>query len=215
MDIFLDEAGGLGKADRYFTIAALIPSDNKRIKNIISRLRVEFAPEGVKALDEIKGSTLTFARRQKLLTRLNAKDDFHLFYIIGDKNHIEKKLLDDSNLCFNYLMGYLMKRIIEKMNIAKDEDINLYFDNRNLKVTSKNSLPEYLRIKAYTRTSFKGNLYCQFCDSKKYASIQMIDALASTIYRRYKYGKAQHHLYSLVGIKNPNYIHFPINNFSK
>lgn len=213
MDIFVDEAGGLGKKDRYFAIAALIPAKKKRIKNIIKRLCVSLAPEGVDSLEEVKGSGLSFEDRQRLLTLLNAKDDFHLFYIVGDKKYIEQKILNDDNLCFNYLMGYLMKKIIEKMTIPENTDINFYFDNRTLKVASKNSLPEYLRIKAYTKTTFRGNLYCRFCDSKKVKIIQMIDVIANTIYRKYTYGQSQHHLYSLADIKNTNIIHFPVDKF--
>lgn len=213
MKIFIDEAGNLGKKDKYFVIAALVPEQDKRIKNIIKRACVQLCNEPGESLDEIKGSLLRFTERQKLLNNLNHKDDFSCFYIVADKNHIQSTLMRDNNLFFNYLFGHLLKRIINRT--TKDSTIHIFLDNRTLKVASKNSLAEYIKIKAYTEWNFTGYLYFQYCDSKEVKALQMADVIANTVYRRYKYGKKQHHLYNLVGIKRLNFIHFPQNTFGK
>lgn len=209
MQIYIDESGDLGKkGKRFFVIAALIPDKPKRIKNIIKRCCVKFGrPNG--ALDEIKGADLTFPRKQEMLYKFNQKDDFHCAYIVGDKNHIFPKLFDDNNICFNYLASFLFKAILK----GASEDVNVLLDNRTLKVASKNSLEDYIRLEAITKWGFEHNITFSYGDSKVVKNLQAIHLIANLVYGRYTYNKM--HLYNMINNKFTYRIKFPQNKFDR
>jgi len=143
MQIYIDESGNLGKKKRFFIIAALTPEKSRRIINIIKRYCIKLGKPN-DALDEIKGPILNFPNKQKILQNFNKKDDFHCHYIAADKKHIKPELLKDNNLCFNYLMSYLLKPIFR----GAIDDIQIIIDNRSVKVASKHSLQDYIKLKA-------------------------------------------------------------------
>ncbi len=200
MELYFDESGNLGKKDRYFVIAMLLPVNKKRIKNFTRRFCAKMGH------DEIKASKLKFAQKQNLLYKLSKVSDNKISYIVADKLNIEsQKLLRDTNLCFNYLFMHLVKKIISN---AK-ENVNMLIDEHTLKVESINSLKDYLRIKAYTEWGFKNNLNISFIDSKNSKLVQTADLAANTIYARYNYNKK--HLYNMLNISES--IKFPYKNF--
>lgn len=202
MDVYIDESGNLGEKsnDRFFVITAVCFLKPKRIKNIIKRFKVR------KSITELKGSLCDVVDRQYLLNRLNSKNDYFISYIILDKKNLEKKkLFEDSNILFNYLCSFLFKKMLRN----SQEKINLFFDNRVVKVASGNSLYDYMRIKAYTEWNFSGDIQVQYLDSHNSHLIQMADFISNTIYQSYRYGKS--HFYKMLKINDP--IRFPQNRF--
>jgi hypothetical protein len=200
MELFFDESGNLGKKDRYFIIAMLMPVNKKRIRNFTRRFCAKIEQ------DEIKASTLGFAQKQNLLYKLSKIPDNKISYIVADKINIEsKKLLSDTNLCFNYLFMHLVKKVVSNAN----EDVSLLIDEHTIKVGSINSLKDYLRIKAYTEWGFTNELNISFTDSKNSKLIQVADLAANAIYARYNYNKK--HLYKMLNIDQG--IKFPYNRF--
>src|SRR3989344_338973 len=98
MQILIDESGNLGVEGRFFVIAALLPNNPKRIKNIVKRSCIKFGkPNSI--LDELKGSVLSFPQKQEFLGKLAKEDDFRCHYVVADKKHILQGLLKDNNLC--------------------------------------------------------------------------------------------------------------------
>lgn len=200
MELYFDESGNLGKKDRYFVIAMLMPVNKNRIKNFAKRFCAKAGH------DEIKASNLAFPQKQDLLYKLAKIPDNKVSYIVADKINIEsQKLLKDTNLCFNYLFMHLVKQAISN---AK-EDVNLLIDEHTIKVGSINSLKDYLRIKAYTEWGFVNELNICFTDSKNSKLVQVTDLAANAIYARYNYNKK--HLYNMLNISQS--IKFPYKKF--
>lgn len=201
MELYFDESGNLGKKDRYFVIAMLLPVNKKRIRNFTRRFCAKLGH------DEIKASKLKFTQKQSLLYKLSKIPDNKISYIVADKFNIEsKRLLRDTNLCFNYLFMHLVKKVVSNAR----EDINMLIDEHTIKVGSINSLKDYLRIKAYTEWGFENELNISFTDSKNSKLVQTADLAANTIYARYNYNKK--HLYSMLNISES--IRFPYKKFS-
>jgi len=209
MQIFIDESGDLGrKGKRFFAIAAFMPEKPNRIKNIIKRCCVKFGRPNT-VLEELDGTVLSFPRKQEILYKLNKKDDFHCAYIVADKNHIVPKLLNDNNICFNYLSSFLFKAILKGTN----ENVQVILDNRSIKTTSKNSLKDYIKLEALTKWGFDKEITFEFKNSKEVKNLQAVHLIANVVYGRYTYNKK--HLYGLIDNKFIHRIEFPQNKFNK
>jgi hypothetical protein len=190
MQIFVDESGNLGTKGRFFVITALIPQNPKRLKNIIKSSCVKFGSNGT-PLEEIKGCKLDFTQKQDIFQRFGSKDDFSCSYIVADKKHLNSKVFNDKNLCYNYLANYLFKPIIK----GASEDIEVILDNHTTKVASVNSLEDYIKIKSWTEWGFKNEIAFCYKDSKDCKNLQAVDLMSNAIYQRYDYNKK--HIYSL------------------
>ncbi len=208
MQIFIDESGNLGKRGRFFVICALMPENPKRLKNIIKRCIAKLARANDTVLDELKSPFLTFPQKQEVLQKFSKKDDFHCSYIVGDKNHIYQKLLKDKNICFNYLASHLFKAILKGTN----DDVQVIIDNRSVKVASKNSLQDYIKLEALTKWGFEKKITFEYQDSQMVKNLQSVHLIANVVYGRYTYNK--NHLCSLIDNKFIHRIEFPQNKFN-
>ena len=133
-------------------------------------------------------------------------NDYTVSYIVADKLNIDnKKILDDKNLCYNYLFSFLVKKTIKSTR----EDITLLLDNHSTKVKSINSLADYIKIKAFTQWGFAYNLDIRYVDSKNSKVVQAADVVSNAIYAKYTYGK--NHFYNKLTISES--IKFPYNRF--
>lgn len=198
--LFIDESGDLGKKGRYFVIAMLAPQDGKRIVNFMR----DFCAE--KGIQEVKASQLTFPQKQFLFNKLCSFDDYSVSYIVADKTNIDnKKLFNDKNLLYNYLLSFLVRKSVQNSN----EDVNILLDNHSIKVRSVNSLVDYIRIKAYTQWDFKGDLSLSYVDSKDSKLIQAADLISNAIYWKYVHGKTN--IYNMLQIEES--IKFPHDKF--
>ena len=196
MELFIDESGNLGRKDRFFVIALLYPANKKRLLNIAKHFNARMG------IGEIKGSDLLVSDKQHLLFKMNKEPDYSISYIVADKQYINSpKLRQDKNLCFNYLFMHLLQPIISQIN----EDVNIIADEHSVRVGSKNSLQDYIRIKAYYEWSFRKSVNISFIDSKQSKLVQIADLAANIIHARYNYDKR--HLYEMLNI---NYsVRFP------
>jgi hypothetical protein len=207
MQIFVDESGNLGKKGDYFVIACIIPENCPRIKHIIKNSCVKFG--GVKPLKEIKTTLLNFPQKQDILNRLVTSKDFSCSYIVTKKKHIQPKLLVDNNICYNYLASHLFKQIIVK---NKTENIQVFMDNHTVKVASLNSLEDYIRIEAYTKWGFVGQISFSYHDSKTVSALQAADIISNVVYGKYTYAK-RHGLYDQLEAHFEHRIKFPYDKF--
>jgi len=210
--IYLDESGALNNKpkERYFVIGALVTENNthrKSLKNLHSRLFVDHCLPN--KLDELHASSLNFPAKQDILNKLNKLACFHLDYLTADKNHLIPSLFKEKNICYNYLIGRLIKKCISSYK----ESITILLDNHSIKTTSLNSLKDYILIEARTRWRFDWPISIEMCDSKQCKGIQIVDVVANAVFAKYNYG-AQH-LYNLC---EPNFRYrtkFPFEKFGK
>lgn len=206
LKIAIDESGSIGKAGRYFVIAALIlhsAKARKRVKNLVKHTKA-----GNKKT-ELKGSKMGTVQKQVFLSSLASQKDYSVAYLVADKRHIEPKIYSQKNLTFNFLFGILIKGITDKYK----QDMDICADNRTVKVNSTNSLADYVKIEAYANWGFKQNLHIHLEDSKSDNHLQAADIISNAVYAKYNYGAS-----ALYGINEENYIlkeHFPYSKFGK
>lgn len=212
ISIYVDESGNLGEKDRYFTIAAIACKDEKafhRIKRIFKDACLDLSPDNSKPLDEVHSTLLTFEQRQDLLNKLSHRADHEIFLLVADKNHLTFELSDKNrNIGYNYLAGILVKRLVRKYN----DDIQLTFDGRSTKVTSRDSLLDYLRIKSNIEWGYKHNLELKQADSRNVYCLQAADLLANVTYRAYR--DDQQHLLDLARPRIDTVVEFPLAKFN-
>ena len=149
---------------------------------------------------------LSFKHKQYIFNRLCSANDYTISYIVADKINIDnKKILDDKNLCYNYLFSFLVKKTIK----SAQDDVAIFLDNHSTKVKSINSLADYIKIKAYTQWGFNHNLNIRYVDSKSSKIVQAADVASNSIYAKYTYNKD--HLYKMLTISES--IKFPYRKF--
>jgi len=147
INLYIDESGNLGKGNgRYFLICALeVTNENqksisKRAGRIIGRFKKK---KNISKDKELKGWSLNEQDREELLNSILFRG-IKVRYIVLD---IEKTTLllekaDDKNACFNYLIQLLVRKIV--IDNPKLQKINLYLDNRTVKIGNRLSLKPYL-----------------------------------------------------------------------
>ncbi|OGZ96066.1 MAG: hypothetical protein A2676_01900 [Candidatus Sungbacteria bacterium RIFCSPHIGHO2_01_FULL_51_22] len=198
---FIDESGDLGTKGRYFVITLLAPQKSKRISNFMRKFCAK------NSLQEVKASQLSFPQKQFVFNKLCSANDYTISYIAADKLNIDnKKILEDKNLCYNYLFSFLVKKTVK----STQEDITFLLDNHSTKVKSINSLADYIKIKAFTQWGFTHDLSIRYVDSKDSKVVQAADVVSNAIYAKYTYGKD--HFYSKLTISES--IKFPYSKFA-
>jgi len=187
--LFVDESGDLGTKERYFVIALLVPQKSKRISNFMRKFCVK------NTIQEVKASQLSFSQKQVIFNKLCSANDYTISYIVADKLNIDnKKILEDKNICYNYLFSFLVKKTIK----SAQEDITILLDNHTTKVKSINSLSDYIKLKACTQWGYSHNLSICYVDSKNSKVVQAADVASNAIYAKYTYGKT--HFYNMLTI---------------
>lgn len=189
MLLYCDESGTHN--NRYLVIAALIVDDHaaaRRLKNAVRHSVSHLRKPGT-IVDELHAVHLNTAQKEVILNKFTSRVDYRIAYLVADKHHIEPKLKAQSNLCYNYLFGHLMKRLLS----GTTEDISIICDNRTVKTAARNSLPDYVKTKAYAEWGVKGTIDMWFEDSRNVKNLQAIDLIANTIYAKYNFD--HDHLY--------------------
>lgn len=205
--IYIDESGTIGvkKKEPYFIICAMIFDDEAaltRIKHVVKRAKIHSG-----MLGELHATKLNTAQKELIINNLTKKADYRIAYIVIDKNKISEKLYNYKNVTYNYLFGLLLYRVLSKIN----EDVRIISDSRTTKVTSANSLCDYIRAKAYGDWKFSYDISIDQAESHTHLGLQAADLIANTIFAKYNFGAE--HLYN----KNLNHIiiseKFPFKSF--
>ena len=210
--IYLDESGALNNKpkERYFVIGALVTEDDshrRKLKNLYGRLFVEHClPNG---FEELHANVLSFPIKQDILKRLNKLGCFHLDYLVADKNHLIPSLFKEKNICYNYLVGRLVKKCI----LSYHESVTILIDNHSIKTTSLNSLKDYLLIEARTRWRFDWPIQVEMFNSKKCKGVQLVDVVSNAVFAKYNYNAE--HLYNLCESNFRHRKKFPFEKFGK
>ena len=194
VNLYIDESGNLGTGmGRYFLICAL--EVDPTLKNAISkragRVICRFKQKNdIPKITELKGSRLKDDDRLELLDKILFKG-IKVRYIVFDLKQTTMLLAksDDKNACFNYLIQLIVKRIVEEY---KDlEKINLYLDNRSVKIGNRLSLKPYLYNKlVLEQLETKNNVKriefdINYLESESCYLIQWADIVANSLYKKY------------------------------
>jgi hypothetical protein len=184
IEVHIDESGTLGMNNHHFIIAALITKDTaakKRIDNLVQRTKAGFTNPTKRT--ELKGALMTVPQKQRFLNNLASVQDYSIAYLAADKKHLDPRLFAQKNLTFNFLFGILVKSFIKSYK----DDMDICVDNRTVKVTSLNSLTDYVQIEAVTKWGFNQTLSMNLRDSKSCNLLQAVDVVANSIFAHYNY----------------------------
>ena len=114
--------------------------------------------------------------------------DVKISYIVVDLKHTEQRLLIDKNIMYNFASKILISHLISK----KDEGtiINIIFDNKTSKITSKDSLRDYIITYLRYEENLDVSIHFEYKDSDAGDAyiIQAADYVANAIYSKYEYG---------------------------
>lgn len=194
VNLYIDESGNLGTGmGRDFLICAL--EVDPTLKNAISkragRVICRFKQKNdIPKITELKGSRLKDDDRLELLDKILFKG-IKVRYIVLDLKQTTMLLAksDDKNACFNYLIQLIVKRIVEEYNDV--EKINLYLDNRSVKIGNRLSLKPYLYNKlVLEQLETKNNVKriefdINYFESESCYLIQWADIVANSLYKKY------------------------------
>ncbi len=194
INLYIDESGNLGSGmGRYFLICALeVDSDtrnaiSKRAGRVICRYKEK---NNISKATELKGSLLSNDGRNELLDKILYKG-IKVRYIVLDikQTTMLLKKSDDKNACFNYLIQLIVKDIVSQNK--EIEKINLYLDNRSVKIGNRLSLKPYLYNKLVLeqleskpdvkRIEFNINYF----ESESNFLIQWADIVSNSLYKKY------------------------------
>ncbi len=194
MYVYLDESGDLGfgqRSTKYFTIAFVVMKNPVRLKRCVRKVKEKYS---IPSDAELKGSVTSKNIKQDLLRRLAALD-IEVHAITVEKKNVETKLQKNTNILYNYMVGLsLVERILEE---PKGATVIINVDRRITSVTSGFNLDQYLMYKIwYEKERRDINLAIHQLDSHHALSIQGIDVVCNSIFR--KYSSKNYELFNII-----------------
>lgn len=194
MIIFLDESGDLGwsfgapyrkgGSSRYLTISAVGVSKIKR--HLPGRLirtlykKYSWDPRNEKKWTYMNSNErLDFAKYAKKLYEENTSIKF--FSITAYKPRVPEHIRKDSNKLYNYLIKLIL---LDEM--AKHDQVEFYPDPRNIKISSGDSLSDYLQTELFFTKNVATKLITIPRDSASDKGVQFADMLSGLVQNHYE-----------------------------
>lgn len=214
--LIFDESGNLGTTGRYFVISCIDTMECKSLHNIMKRkvkkAGLLFPDMYAGHSHEIKAKDAYPMVKYHILESIASKN-LKLSYIVLDLKHIEPRLLKDKNILYNYATKILVSRLCGKKDFGTH--INFIFDNKTTKITSRNSLNDYiaLYLNYECMLNIDLNMLQMDSDDSNAYVVQAADYVANAIYGYYEYGNSDYYniLQDIIDIK----VLFPHSLFGK
>lgn len=221
MDFFLtlDESGHLHSKStgRYFVIGGILSNNSnlikitKRFKKANLKLKKQ---KNINIKEELKGTDLKTKDKHFLLKEIEKVKDVKYVFVIVDKKQVQKNNLNSVNLFYNYAINILIECLYNRGLIPKEiETLRVNLDNRSIKISSQNSLEDYLNIKFKIEKAPLVNfdIKCKYSDSKIDYSIEIADLLCNVCWTKFNYPQTDK--VSLYLNNKSFFAYFPINSF--
>jgi len=191
MYIFIDESGDLGHKDldnpaksKYFILVGLCCGNPKKVAKCVVKTKDTIKRR--KELHELKFTSSKPDTRRRLLEKLS-KVDIDVHAIVVDKTTVFPSLMDKKEIYFNWVSGYLVRRLI--LYFPDDKKVNIIVDRRSFS-ENQNEFNDYIRYKIKTVLGKgKWDLDIQHKDSKRELCLQATDFIAGAIHQKYRYNK--------------------------
>lgn len=214
--LIFDESGNLGVSGRYFVISCIDTMNAKSLHNIMKR-KLKQAGDKFPELrtlhaHEIKAKDAYPCVKYHVLESIFSKD-ISISYIVVDLHHVEARLLTDKNILYNFASKILISKLITLNDEGKT--VNILFDNKTTKITSRNSLREYIIADIVYEKGLDVTINFEYKDSDAGDAfiIQAADYIANGLYANYEYGN---NIYiNLIKEKINIVQHFPYKKFGK
>ncbi len=203
INLYMDESGNLGPGmGRYFLICALevqeedAKSLGKRAGRVINRFKIKHE---LPKTSEIKGWKLSDEQRIELIESILFRG-IKVRYIVLDLEQTTMLLKkpDDKNACFNYLVQLIVKKLLQ--DYPELEKVNLYLDNRSVKIGNRLSLKPYLYNKLVLE-KLESSSYVKriefethYMESESCYLIEWADILANALYKKYNSNNSYYYM---------------------
>lgn len=193
MSFYIDESGSITHSKqehkRYFIIALVETNNPSKVKRVFRRAKTNFLKRhhGSRYDDlprnnrEIKGSRMPIKMKHYIFTQLSNKTDIKMRYIIIDNFHLNKNMLNDVELCFNFVLCEFYKQMYSSNN--NNRKLSLHIDERNCAVESLNTLGNYLKMELEFNDYIDEFKECKYVDSEMSDLVQVADMVANTVHR--------------------------------
>lgn len=198
--IYVDESGDLGwnfdlpyrhgGSSRYLTIAAtLVSNENKHhpkrlIKSLYKRLGISVSNNEVKWA-KIKEPDRVWVADEMMKLKVKLGQDLSLMSITVRKENVLQHIRSDSNKLYNYMMNLLLSK-----EMAKHTVVSLIPDQRSIKVSSGDSMHDYLQTQLWFELKAATQLETQPLDSSKCSGLQFSDMLAGMVQGHFEDNKS-------------------------
>lgn len=192
--VYMDESGDLGwtfnapyrkgGSSRHLTITAVcVPIEKKHIpKRVVKDLYKKFKWDPA---TERKWSDMDAAERtafaHAVRTMCDKYPDIVLHAIVVKKQNVLAHIRMDPNKLYNYMIRLAL---LKKM--AKHDVVTMVPDPRSIKVSSGNSLHDYLQTELWFEEKTTTNLITHPADSAKSLGVQFADMLAGLVQSRFE-----------------------------
>lgn len=206
-----DESGNMGRDGRYFTISCIETTDPRPLKNTMKNggLKVKRKFPSYKDENEIKAVDSNPVIKDYMLRRIASKD-IKIRYIVADLPHVKKRLIEDENLLYNFMLHYVILPVARYRNV---DHIEINLDKRTIKVKSTNSFKDYINLKINYELGKDIQVDVNYVESQNSYAIQAADFVANAINSYYEYG--HEYYYNLFESKIIQNERFPRNHFGK
>ena len=189
MKIFIDESGDLGfteKSSKFFVVAALIVYDHLPIHRCFKKIRQNKLKKKFKDLPEFKFNNSGKEIKHRVLKCI-AKSDVDIAYCVLRKNQAFPHLHDKQVIVYNYLIGSLVSRIIQKIQVTGEAEIIV---DKSLNGIQREAFDQYLVYKMFEKnpdTQFEMPVITiDHVDSCADPCIQAVDFIAGALHYFYR-----------------------------
>ncbi|MDY0395450.1 DUF3800 domain-containing protein [Virgibacillus halophilus] len=206
-----DESGNMGRKGRYFTIACVETHNTKPLINVMKKacLKVKKEFPHLTGNREIKASDSFPVIKDYILRRIVTKD-IKIRYATADLPYVNRKLLEDENLLYNFLLHFIIVPVAKRSCV---NEIDIFLDKRSIKVESLHSFKNYISIKINYELKLDVKINVSYVESHNSYCIQVADFLANVINSYYEYG--HDHCFKIIKPKIVQHEKFPRHMFGK
>ncbi len=187
MHIFIDESGDLGNKNldrpnrsKYFVLAGLCCDNPKKIAKCVVKTRDTLKG---KDIPELKFAKSTPETRRRMIENL-AEVELDICAIVVDKTTVFPTLMDKKEIYFNWVSGYLIRKLISKF--PDGEDISVVIDRRSFG-KNREEFDNYIDYKIKTIFGDRWILNISHKKSEDELCLQAIDFIAGAIHAKYRY----------------------------
>ena len=214
MYIFIDESGDLGhrgladiSKSKYFVLVGLCCKDPQKVAKCVIKTRNTLKrPDKVL---ELKFSASHPETRRRMLENL-ALQNIDIHGIVVDKTTVFPSLMDKKEIYFNWVSGYLARKLIS--GFQDGEEVDIIVDKRSFG-QNQEDFDKYINYKIRVILGDRWKINISHKNSHNELCLQATDFLAGTIHRKYRYGDAS--LFEIIKKKtNIEEMHKPLNNKS-
>lgn len=190
--IYLDESGNLGfgeRADKYFTLAAIIAREPTHVERCIKRTRMQKLPKKYKQIPELKFHNSSRAIRERVLRCLSRTDN-DIAYAVLRKDQVYSYLRDERAILYNYITGILLSKIIKSYCLKDTVDLII---DKSLYNSQRDNFDNYLTVKA---SALGVSLNPSHPDSQQERGVQAADFVAGAT--NHMYCEGDRHYYEII-----------------